>query len=302
MAVTAARKGRAEERNGAARSNVSQPPRQPDPMRPRPFRIIEVKRELSDTFTMVLEPEDGGEAVFAPGQFNMLYVFGVGEVPISVSGDPAEGGVIVHTTRAVGKVTLALSALTVGDRVGVRGPFGTTWPVDVAQGKDLVFVAGGVGLAPLRPAIYAAMNDRSKFGNLAILYGARTPEDILFRNELGRWRGRFDLVDVQVTVDRATGNWNGRVGVVTKLIAAGGFDRTRTVAFVCGPEIMMHYAAQALKERGIPADQIYLSMERNMKCAIGCCGHCQWGADFVCRDGPVFRYDVIADQLAIREL
>ena len=272
-----------------------------DPMLPRPFRIRSVQRELSDTFTMVLEPEDGGTAAFAPGQFNMLYVFGIGEVPISMSGDSSDSSVVVHTTRAVGKVTIGLSALGVGDKVGVRGPFGTAWPLEAAEGKDLVFVTGGVGLAPLRPAIYAAMKDRKKYRNLVVLYGARTPEDILFGEELSHWKARFD-VDVQVTVDRATGDWNGRVGVVTKLVASGGFDRDNTVAFVCGPEIMMRYVAQAMQDRGVPADRIYLSMERNMKCGIGCCGHCQWGPDFVCRDGPVFRYDAIADRLAIREL
>lgn len=272
-----------------------------EPMEPRLFRVADIWREVPDTFSMRLQPEDGKTVNFAPGQFNMLYVFGVGEVPISVSGDPANKSELIHTTRAVGKVSAALDALKVGESVGVRGPFGTDWPLRVAEGKDLVFVAGGIGLAPLRPAIYQAMNERQKFGNLAVLYGARTPEDMLFPKELLKWRARFD-VDIQVTVDRATGDWKGKVGLVTKLIASGGFDRTNTVAFICGPEKMMLFSADALHERGIPLENIYLSMERNMKCGIGFCGHCQWGTEFVCRDGPVFRYDTIIKALSVQEL
>lgn len=272
-----------------------------DPMHPRPFKVLEIWKELSDTFSMSLVPQDGGPVEFAPGQFNMLYVFGVGEVPISVSGDPTNKGVLVHTTRAVGSVSRALDTLKSGMTVGVRGPFGSQWPLDVAEGKDLVFVAGGIGLAPLRPVIYQAMADRQKYGNIAVLFGARTPEDILFAKELARWKARFDI-DVQVTVDRATGPWTGRVGFVTKLVSAGGFDPKNAVAYTCGPEIMMLNSIKALHERGVPYDRIYLSMERNMKCAVGFCGHCQWGNSFICRDGPVFRYDTIADSLKIEEL
>lgn len=272
-----------------------------DPMHPRPFKVVEIWRELSDTFSMSLIPEDGGPVLFEPGQFNMLYVFGVGEVPISVSGDPHDRSKLIHTTRAVGNVSKALDSLKAGDVVGVRGPFGSAWPLDIAEGMDLVFVAGGIGLAPLRPAIYAAMADRHRFGNIAVLYGARTPEDILFAKELLKWKARFDI-DVQVTVDRATGNWQGRVGLVTKLIASGGFDPNNSVGYTCGPEVMMLHVVDALNRRGIPLDRVYLSMERNMKCGVGFCGHCQWGSSFVCRDGPVFRYDQIADSLKIKEL
>lgn len=270
-------------------------------MLPRPFRVEEIRRELSDTFTMALEPQDGGRFAFKPGQFNMLYVFGIGEVPISISGDPSKTSVLVHTTRAVGKVSQAIDNLKKGEIIGVRGPYGTHWPLAVAEGMDLVFVAGGIGLAPLRPAIYQAMNERHKFNHISILYGARTPEDILFEKEVAGWKTRFDI-DVQVTVDRATGGWKGKVGVVPKLVALAGFDSKNTVAYTCGPEIMMHYAAKALQERGIPNDRIFLSMERNMKCGVGLCGHCQWGTSFVCRDGPVFRYDQIVASLAIKEL
>lgn len=274
---------------------------QHDPMLPRPFRIEKVRRELSDTFTMELVAVEGGEFAFQPGQFNMLYVFGVGEIPISISGDPADRSLLVHTTRAVGTVSKALDACKAGDVIGVRGPFGTIWPVEAAYGRDLVFVAGGVGLAPLRPAIYHAMAHRQRFGRVMVLYGARTPEDILYKKELERWRGRFDM-DVVVTVDRATGKWGGNVGVVTTLVAKGGFDPQQSTAFVCGPEVMMRYAAMALEKRGIGRDHLWLSVERNMKCGCGLCGHCQWGPHFVCKDGPVFRYDRIADLFAISEL
>lgn len=272
-----------------------------DPMVPRPFIIDRVRKELSDTYSMVLVPQDGGTFRFKPGQFNMLYAFGVGEIPISISGDAEDASVLCHTTRSVGRVSAALNALQAGDMVGVRGPYGSVWPVDAAHGMDVVFVAGGVGLAPLRPAIYHVLAHRHDFGNVIIYYGARTQEDILFRREVQAWRGRFDVA-VHVTVDRATGAWSGRVGVVTQLIKGGGFDRHNAVAFVCGPEVMMRYAAEALVERGMPKGRIHLSMERNMKCAIGFCGHCQWGAGFVCRDGPVFPYDRAEPLLSIWEL
>ncbi len=266
----------------------------PDPMLPRRFRIVRVQRELSDTFTLHLTALDGGEMGFAPGQFNMLYIYPAGEVPISISGDPAVPSVLVHTTRVVGTVTEAMGSLKQGDVIGVRGPFGRPWPVQEAYGQDIVFVAGGLGLAPLRPAIYQVMAERKKFGNVVMLYGARTPDDILYRRLLQEWGGRFD-VSVQVTVDRATHHWAGKVGVVTKLIKGGGFDRHNSVAFVCGPEIMMRFAVQTLNERGVTSDRIHVSMERNMKCAIGFCGHCQYGPHFVCKDGPVFRYDDVED-------
>ncbi len=272
-----------------------------DPMKPRPFRIERVRRELSDTFTMDLTPVDGSECRFAPGQFNMLYVFGIGEVPISISGDPADTTKLVHTTRAVGRVTETISRLKPGDMIGVRGPFGRPWPVEAAQGCDIVFLAGGIGLAPLRPAIYKVMSDRQRYGNVLIMYGARTPQDILFRREVQTWRSRFD-VTVHVTVDRATGNWNGKVGVVTQLIKGGGFDPLHTMAYVCGPEIMMRYGVQTLFDRGLTSERVYLSMERNMKCAVGFCGHCQFGPSFVCKDGPVYRFDQIENIFKVWEV
>jgi NAD(P)H-flavin reductase len=273
-----------------------------DPMVPVPYRIQRMRRELSDTFTVDLAPADGSpEKPFLPGQFNMLYVFGVGEVPISISGNPDSGLPLIHTVRSVGPVTEAMANLRRGDTLGVRGPFGSIWPVATAEGADVVIIAGGVGLAPLRPAIYQVLANREKYGEVCIYYGARTPQDILFLDELQKWRGRFDLT-VDVTVDRATRDWAGKVGVVTNLVTHGNFDPFETVALVCGPEVMMRYTVKTLNERGVSNDRIFLSTERNMKCAIGFCGHCQFGPYFVCKDGPVFRFDHIEHLFEIREL
>jgi NAD(P)H-flavin reductase len=273
-----------------------------DPMTPAPYRVKRAQKELNDTFTLELTPARGNGAFhFAAGQFNMLYVFGVGEIPISISGDPGDPGTLIHTTRAVGTVTDAMWKLKAGDVIGVRGPYGTHWPVEEAEGSDVVIVTGGIGLAPLRPAIYQILANRHKYGNVCILYGARTPEDILYRKQVEKWRGRFDL-NVEVTVDRATGHWGGNVGVVPMLVSHGGFDPSHTVAMVCGPEIMMRYTLQALNDRGVANDQIYVSMERNMKCAVGFCGHCQFGGEFVCKDGPVFPFSAIEDIFAVREI
>jgi NAD(P)H-flavin reductase len=270
----------------------------PDPMLPQRYRIKRVRREIPDTFTLELEPEEGGDIPqFATGQFNMLYVFGVGEIPISISGDPAKRRPLVHTTRAVGTVSRAMRNLKRDDVIGVRGPFGSYWPIKQAEGKDIVIAAGGIGLAPLRSVMYHIISRREKYGKTVLLYGARTPEDILYRRELEHWRAHFDL-EVDVTVDRATGSWQGSVGVVTRLIPRASFDPKNTLAMVCGPEIMMRFTAAELEKRGVALENIYVSMERNMKCAIGMCGHCQYGPNFVCKDGPVFKYSQIQGLLA----
>ncbi|MCX6543033.1 MAG: FAD/NAD(P)-binding protein [Acidobacteria bacterium] len=272
------------------------------PMLPDLYKVRQVHRETDDAFTLELGRAAGHQPFgFSAGQFNMLYVHGIGEVPISISGDPGGQATLVHTTRAVGAVTRAMRALRAGDMLGVRGPFGVGWPVAQAEGHDVVVVAGGIGLAPLRPTIYHVLANRDRYGRVVILYGTRTPGDILFRKQLEAWRARLDI-EVYVTVDRATEGWNGNVGVVTKLVPKAPFDRTRTVAMICGPEIMMRFTALELERRGIDADHIYLSMERNMKCGIGLCGHCQCGAAFICKDGPVFRYDAIRELLSRREI
>jgi NAD(P)H-flavin reductase len=272
-----------------------------DPFVPLPYRVGRVRRETRDITTLELAPVTGVRPDYRPGQFNMLYAFGIGEVAISVSGDPAVPGGYVHTVRDVGAVSGAIAKLKAGAMLGLRGPYGTPWPVEAAEGNDVVFVAGGLGLAPLRPAIYRVLARRERYGRVVLLYGTRSPPDILFRQELERWRRRLD-VEVLVTVDRADAEWRGNVGVVPKLIARAGFDPNGAVAMVCGPEVMMRFTANALHASGLALDHIYLSMERNMKCAIGLCGHCQFGPDFVCKDGPVMRYDRIADILTVREI
>jgi NAD(P)H-flavin reductase len=264
-----------------------------DPMRPEPYRIQRLRNETDDTFTLELTGQNGRRPfTFKPGQFNMLYVFGVGEVPISISGHPTMKGTISHTTRVVGTVTKAMRKLKRGDTIGIRGPYGTAWPVEECEGRDVIFVAGGIGLAPLRPALYHVLAKRKRYGRVVLLYGARTPEDVLYPRELHQWRGKFDL-EVHVTVDRATTGWRGNVGVVTSLIPRAPYDPTNAVALTCGPEVMMRYTVRELQKRGVTSDRIHVSMERNMKCAVGFCGHCQYGPTFICKDGPVFRFDQV---------
>ncbi len=274
----------------------------PDPMLPTPYRIQRVKQETDDTFTLELLPEDKSKGFsFAPGQFNMLYVFGVGEVPISISSDPDDAPLLKHTTRVVGTVTKAMRRLKRGEIMGIRGPFGTHWPVEEATGRDVVIVAGGIGLAPLRPALYRLMVEREKFHKIVLLYGTRTPEDMLYRHELEQWRGKFDL-EIQVTVDRAASSWRGNVGVVTTMIPRAPFDPSNTFAMVCGPEVMMRFTVMELLKRGVATERTYLSAERNMKCGIGFCGHCQYGPTFVCKDGPVFAFNRVAAILGKSEI
>jgi anaerobic sulfite reductase subunit B len=269
------------------------------PMTPRPFRVARRGRETADTWTLELEPVDGPALEPKPGQFTMLYAFGVGEVPISVS--RTEGPRLVHTVRAVGAVTEAICGSRPGTVLGVRGPFGNWWPVEEAAGYDVLIVAGGIGLAPLRPALLRVLARRSEYGAFTLLYGSRTPRDLLYHAELERLRGRPDL-ELDVTVDAAESDWRGKVGVVPKLVGDAHVDPASTVALMCGPEIMMHFTAQALLERGVPPERIYASMERNMTCGLGYCGHCQLGPTLICRDGPVYRWDELEPLLAVREL
>lgn len=273
-----------------------------NPMLPRPFVVQKVRRETADTFTLALAPNAGGETfAFAPGQFNMLYAFGVGEVPISISGDPGQLKTLVHTVRAVGNVTKSICRLRSGKMLGVRGPFGTSWPVAEARGSDVLIIAGGLGLAPLRPAIYYLLKKRAAYGNVELIYGARTPRDLLYRRELERWRGRFDF-RVHVTVDAAGSDWRGNVGVVTNIIPRARFAPAHTVALICGPGVMMRFCVLELLNHGVQAENIHISMERNMKCGLGLCGHCQLGPTFICKDGPVFPYERLKGWFDRREI
>jgi NAD(P)H-flavin reductase len=270
-------------------------------MVPRVFTVVENRRDTRDTVTLVLEAADGEPFGFEPGQFTMLSAFGAGEVPISISGDPARPEVLQHTIRNVGGVTRTLAAAAPGGALGIRGPFGRGWGVEDGRGGDVVFVAGGIGLAPLRPAILEVCADRSSYGQVRLLYGSRTPEDILFAADLHGWAREHRIV-VEEIVDAGTLGWHGHVGLVTQLIARGGFDPRRTLALVCGPEVMMRYAAQALVERGVGRPRIRMSMERNMQCGVGLCGHCQLRELFVCVDGPVLSYDLLEPLLLRAEL
>jgi NAD(P)H-flavin reductase len=269
-------------------------------MRPQPYLVRRVRRETHDTVSLFLQPKSNALATPAPGQFNMLYAFGVGEVPVSISGLEADGA-LMHTLRAVGPVTEALASVRKGAAVGLRGPFGTRWPLDEAAGRDVVIVAGGIGLAPMRLLVEALCAGRERYGRVSVLCGARTHRDLLFQRDLHRWKARFDL-EVEITVDSADAGWKGNVGVVTSLFGHATFDPATTIACICGPEVMMRFTVAALGDRGVSSDRVYVAMERNMKCAIGFCGHCQFGPQFICKDGSVFRYDRVAPFLAIREV
>ena len=271
-----------------------------DPMAPQIVRVRRRVGEYPGVVTLDIEPPACGYA-FAPGQFNMLYAFGIGEAAISVSGDPRKPGRILHTVRAVGATSRALTSMRKGAELGLRGPYGTPWPLAAVKGRDVILMAGGLGLAPLRPALYALLADRKAYGRVALLFGTRSPDTILFQRELERWAAG-KCIDVHVTVDHAEPGWAGHVGVVSALLDRLSPDPERTAAFLCGPEVMMRFSATALCERGFSPQSIWLSMERNMKCAIGFCGHCQFGPDFVCREGPVFPYDRIREPLHTREL
>jgi NAD(P)H-flavin reductase len=271
-------------------------------LRPVPARVAKVEKETHDTFTLTLEASDGERlGGFAPGQFSMVYVFGVGEMPISISGDPEEPGRLVYTVRSVGRATHALVSRQAGEALGVRGPFGRPWPLEAARGKDVLIVAGGIGLAPLRSVVYHVLRHREEYVRLIVLYGARSPKDLLYRKQLAQW-GRLPDTQVLVTVDYGGTSWRGEVGVVTTLFRHARLHPTETVALVCGPEIMMRFVVRQLTARGVPDSDIYISMERNMKCAVGSCGHCQLGPYFVCKDGPVFSYEQMRPWLGKHEL
>ncbi|MBI2933471.1 MAG: FAD/NAD(P)-binding protein [Planctomycetes bacterium] len=272
-----------------------------EPMLSAAFRVRKNRRETADTRTLELVPRDETEApAWRPGQFMMLYVFGVGEIPISISGDPAQREAIVHTVRAAGAVSRAICEAKPGFAIGVRGPFGSAWPMGECEGDDVVLVAGGIGLAPLRPVLYAIMADRARYRRVSLLIGARTPDILLYPREFDRWRARD--IDVRVTVDAAALGWEGSVGPVTTLVPRADFEHSRASAFIVGPEIMMKFAVQALSDRGVPRERLFVSMERNMKCAIGFCGHCQLGPAFICKDGPVFAYPRLEPWLVIRNI
>lgn len=260
-----------------------------DPMLPRAAVIEAIKQETHDvgTFTLRLDEEPEPYA-FRPGQFNMLYLPGFGEAAISISSDAEERDTIKHSIRFVGTVTMGLSRLRAGTEIGIRGPYGTAWPIEQARGRDLVLVGGGIGLAPLRPVIHHVLRHRDDFRKVTLLYGARSPGDLLYAESFEAWKQAG--IDVHVTVDRSEDSWKGVVGVVPLLFYRIRIEPKETVIFTCGPEVMMHFVAYEALARRVPKESVWLSLERNMKCAIGVCGHCQYGPLFVCRDGPVISF------------
>lgn len=277
---------------------------QDNPWVPHTAVIREITPEVKDVATYHLALADPGVAKayqFQPGQFNMLYVPGAGESAISMSGDPQSTDTLIHTIRVTGNVTRSIAAMKVGDTLGLRGPFGTSWPLNACVGRDVIFVAGGIGLPPLRPMIYRLIAEREKYGQLNLLYGARSPDMQLYTKEYPLWYDRG--LKMKETVDRSSPGWHGNVGVVPLLLERlQDFDPARTILIICGPELMMRFTARTAMQRGMKAEQIWVSTERNMQCAVGLCGHCQLGPEFICKDGPVFRYDQIAPYLKVEGL
>jgi NAD(P)H-flavin reductase len=265
-----------------------------DPMLPQPALIEAIKPEAAGIYTFTLafrDPEAAQAYRFAPGQFNMLYLPGFGEAAISLSSDPNQPGRMGHTIRYAGNVTRALGRLQVGDLVGVRGPYGSAWPLEEAEGKNLVVVGGGIGLAPLRPLILALLQRRAAYQRVVLLYGARTSADLLYTEEYESWQKQG--IELHITVDIGDEKWRGLVGVVPMLFYRIRIDARQTLVLTCGPEIMMRFVIYEALARRIPKDAIYVSLERNMKCAVGFCGHCQFGPTFLCKQGPVLKFSAI---------
>jgi NAD(P)H-flavin reductase len=263
-----------------------------------PMRVRKASQETRGTVTLELDPGASGFP-FLPGQFNMLYAFGNGEVPISISGDPDRPESLVHTIRGVGTVSRALCRLGPGDVLGVRGPYGSSWPVEACRGKDILFVTGGLGLAPLRPAVCRVFNRRTDFGRVILLYGARNPQRLLYKQDLDAWAR---AMQVELAVGSAGPDWKGHVGIITDFIARLDSDPARTQAMICSSESMMRSMVSELNLLGISDQEIHLTLERNMQCGLGLCGHCQLGPTFVCKNGPVYAYDRVRDLLRKREL
>jgi anaerobic sulfite reductase subunit B len=284
------------------------------PMTPVLHRVVARRRETRDVVTISLEPLDGSPMEFEAGQFTMLTAFGVGEVPISVSSAPGESGPILQTVRDVGPVTHALCSAEPGSLVGVRGPFGTGWGINSqrdtteaaaghqdGQRDDVIAVAGGIGLAPLRGALRELLaRDPSDSGRVFVLVGAREPAQVIYDDDLSAWAraGAY----VATSVDVGTPEWDGHVGLVTALLDGVDFDPPSTTALVCGPEVMIRFTARALIEKGVHPARVRVSLERNMQCGVAWCGHCQFGPLLLCRDGPVVSYGgVVADLMSVRE-
>jgi len=266
-------------------------------------RIEDICSEVPGVATYDLafdNPDVASDYRFEPGQFNMLYLPGYGESAISISSDPSRQGTLSHTIRVAGNVTQAIARKNRGDHIAVRGPFGSSWPVDSYRGNDVVIACGGIGLAPLRPAIYHILNHRAEYGRVILLYGARTPKDLLYTSEYDAWRDKG--LEVEVTVDIGDSDWRGHVGVVPVLFYRLRLQAKQTVVMTCGPEIMMRFVVFEALARRVHPEDIFVSLERNMSCAMGFCGHCQFGPHFVCKDGPVFDFQQVAPFFNLEDL
>jgi len=270
------------------------------PLEPTPATIIKIIPETPDTKTFYLKPEKSLSRKPRPGQFTEIYIPGVGEAPISIC-DCGDGKVFAQTIRSVGVLTEYLFKLGEGDKIGIRGPYGNGWPLEKLEGKDVLIIAGGIGLAPLRGVIKEIEKNRDKYGKLTILYGSRTPDLLLYKYEFNEYRA-IPNSELLLTVDHADEKWRGRVGVVTQLIPKARIEPEKTIALICGPEIMMRFTVKSLIESGFRDNQIYLSLERRMKCGVGLCGHCQVGPYFVCKNGPVFPYWLIKKYFWVNEI
>ena len=266
-----------------------------NPYRPAEAEIVERIQESSTVFTLRLRFTDPGlhqRYTFQPGQFNMVYLFGVGEVPISIVSDPEDERLYDHTIRAVGRVTRGLAQLRTGDRIGIRGPYGRGWPLARAEGRDVLIVTGGLGCAPVVSVINYVIKRRARFGRLIIMQGVKHSDDLLWRERYQQWATMADT-QVVVAADKSGPQWPWRVGRVIEMLDEVELDPARTIAMMCGPEGMMKAAMTRLLQQGVAPQMLFMSMERNMQCAIGHCGHCQYGGKFVCKDGPVFSYDEV---------
>lgn len=274
----------------------------PNLLLPHDAEVVAREQESGNIFSLRVRLAD--EALrtsfrYAPGQFNMLYLYGVGEVPISIVNDAQGGQALIHTVRALGRVTRGLAQLKVGDRLGLRGPYGRGWPLAAAQGKDVLVVTGGLGCAPVVAVIYHVLRNRGHYGHLTIIQGVRHSDDLIWKEHYNRWRAQPNTT-VLLAADKAGPGWPWHVGLVTELFREIDIDPQRVMAMLCGPELMMRAAIEELIARGLPESMLYLNMERNMQCAVAQCGHCQYGSRYVCRDGPVFAYTEVKNLLGVR--
>jgi NAD(P)H-flavin reductase len=269
---------------------------------PQVHEVIAARSEIPGVVTLRVAPLGEPPRPFLPAQIGMVGAFGVGEAAISISSATTDRAAHEYTIRRAGAITTALTRLQAGDQLWVRGPFGAPWDLEL-DGRDVVIAAGGLGVAPLRSAIYEILQRRDRLGEVVAVIGARSPELLLYADEYAAWRSGG--IRVVTTIDRAADGWGGRVGFVPDVMAVIidelDLDPSRTSALVCGPDVMMQCVAEELVERGVPAEQVQLTLERNMQCGNGLCGHCQLGPVIVCRDGPVVRYPIVAEPLRVPE-